>query len=68
VDLPLQDWFVTSLKTKTFGGLMYDRMRNLFHLALTLSLIIALLLRRFNHESHSRPSLMAVSLSFVLTS
>jgi hypothetical protein len=60
VQLPLDPQFVTTLSDPSIGGMLYDRMRNLYHIALTISPLYALMPRRFNREGHSRHVLLAV--------
>jgi hypothetical protein len=59
--LPLSPQFVTALSEPKVGGVLYDRMRNLFHISLAISPLFALTSRRFNNESHGRHMYLAVS-------
>lgn len=60
VNLPLDPGFVATLSDPKIGGLLYDRMRNLYHISITISPIFALTSRKFNNESHARQYLLAV--------
>jgi hypothetical protein len=61
-NLPLHPQFLRWLSEKHLGVQIYEHMRNLFHIVLSISPLLVLQPRKFNHETHARHNLIAVSL------
>jgi hypothetical protein len=63
-DLDLHPDFVVTLEDPQVGGVLYERLRNLYHISLTITPLYVLTARQFNNESHGHHHLLAVRLRY----